>query len=120
VSARQGTDRSQRPAVAPGDLDPVIHERARLAITSVLAARRTVDYLELRALLELTDGNLAAHLRVLERAGYVAVEKSFVARKPRTSYALTPSGRRAFQRHLVRLEQILKQARAPAKGVKPW
>lgn len=93
--------------VTPGDLDPVIHERARLAITSVLAARREVDYLELRELLGLTDGNLAGHLRVLERARYVELEKSFVGRKTRTTYRLTPSGRKAFERHVELLAALL-------------
>ena len=89
-----------RPLLTPADLDPVIHERVRLSICSTLAARRTVDYLELRTLLGLTDGNLAGHLRVLEKAGYVAFEKSFVERKTRTSYKLTAAGRRAFEKYV--------------------
>src|SRR5579872_683944 len=101
--SRTETPRSLR----PDELDQVVHERARLAITSVLAARRTVDYLELRGLLGLTDGNLAGHLRVLERAGYVAYEKSIVDRKTRTTYRLTPVGRKAFQRHVEVLASLL-------------
>ena len=98
--------------VVPGDLDPIIHERTRLSITSVLAARREVDYLELRALLGLTDGNLAAHIRVLERAGYVVVAKSFVERKTRTTYCLTPRGRQAFQDHVNVLGVLLAPRRS--------
>ncbi|HZV02925.1 MAG TPA: transcriptional regulator [Planctomycetota bacterium] len=96
-----------RAPVTPGDLDPVIHERVRLSIVSTLAARRQVDYLELRTLLGLTDGNLAGHLRVLERARYVEFEKSFVERKPRTTYRLTAAGRRAFQKHVEALAALL-------------
>ncbi len=98
---------SKKAPITPDDLDPVIHERARLSIASVLAARREVDYLELRTLLGLTDGNLAGHLRVLERAGYVDFEKSFVERKTRTTYRLTAAGRRAFQKHLDVLAALL-------------
>jgi DNA-binding MarR family transcriptional regulator len=97
----------ERSPVTPDDLDPVIHERVRLSITSVLAARRHVDYLELRTLLALTDGNLAGHLKVLERAGYVDFEKSFVDRKTRTTYALTAKGRKAFERHVEVLASLL-------------
>ena len=56
--------------IRPDDLDAVIHERVRLSIVSALAGRRKVKYLELRSILELTDGNLAGHIRVLEKAGY--------------------------------------------------
>lgn len=94
--------------VLPGDLDVVIHERVRLSIVSVLAARRKMAYLELRSILDLTDGNLAGHIRVLEKAGYVGVEKTFVDRKTRTTYRLTPRGRRAFQRHVEKLESLLR------------
>ncbi|MCZ6691568.1 MAG: transcriptional regulator [Planctomycetota bacterium] len=91
----------------PDDLDSVIHERVRLSIVSVLAGRRKVKYLELRSILELTDGNLAGHIRVLEKAGYVEIEKTFVDKKTRTSYRLTQRGRRAFQRHVERLAALL-------------
>jgi DNA-binding MarR family transcriptional regulator len=93
--------------VGPADLDPVIHERVRLSIVSVLAARRKVDYLELRGLLGLTDGNLAGHVRVLERAGFVEVEKTIVDRKTRTTYKLTPAGRTAFHRYVEVLGALL-------------
>jgi DNA-binding MarR family transcriptional regulator len=93
--------------ITPADLDPVIHERVRLAIASVLAARREVEYLELRTLLGLTDGNLAGHIRVLEKAGYIEVEKTFVAKKTRTTYKLTAAGRKAFQKHVEVLASLL-------------
>jgi DNA-binding MarR family transcriptional regulator len=102
-----GKSREERAPITPQELDPIIHERVRLSIMSTLAARRQVDYLELRSLLALTDGNLAGHLRVLERAGYVDFEKSFVERKPRTTYRLTGPGRRAFQKHIEALAALL-------------
>ena len=104
---------SQTRRVRPEDLDAVIHERVRLSIVSVLAARRKVAYLELRSLLDLTDGNLAGHMRVLEKAGYVEFEKQIVDRKTRTTYRLTPRGRKAFQRHVEQLEKLLH----PKEGV---
>ena len=112
-SKPDGPDRDT-PPVTPGDLDPIVHERVRLGIVSLLAARRSVEYLELRTLLGLTDGNLATHLRVLEKADYVAVEKRFVERKSRTSYELTAAGRKAFQRHVEALGALLGVAPPPA------
>ena len=100
---------ADRPVPTPGELDPVIHERVRLSITALLASRREVAYLELRAQLGVTDGNLAGHLRVLETAGYVAVTKSFLDRKTLTTYHLTAAGRRAFQRHAERLAALLSR-----------
>lgn len=105
-------DRSPERPLQPRDLDPVVHDRVRLSIVSTLAARRRVDYLELRTLLGLTDGNLAGHLRVLERAGYVDFEKTFVERKSRTTYRLTPAGRRAFERYVAVLASHLPPRRA--------
>lgn len=93
--------------IRPDDLDAVIHERVRLSIVSVLASRRKVPYLELRSFLELTDGNLAGHIRVLEKARYVEVEKTIVEKKMRTTYRLTPMGRKAFHRHLEHLASLL-------------
>ncbi len=92
------------------DLDPVIHQPARLQIMAALAALREGDSVEftfLRELLGLTDGNLGAHLRRLEEAGYLSVEKTFVDRKPRTFVSLSVEGRAAFKRHVRALEAIL-------------
>lgn len=94
--------------VTPGDLDPVIHERVRLSIASVLASRRAMDYLELKELLGLTDGNLAGHVRVLEEAGYLAIEKGFTGKRTRTRYSLTPRGRAVFQRHVAALDALIR------------
>jgi DNA-binding MarR family transcriptional regulator len=91
-------------------LDRVIHERGRLLIMSLLAASESLSFKELKEYLKMTDGNLSVHMRTLEESGYVSVCKSFVDRKPRTEYALTEEGRRAFQEHIQALEEIIKQA----------
>ena len=88
-------------------LDGVIHERARLAIVTALAAGDTRSHTELRDLLQLTDGNLSVHARKLEDAGYVTCVKEFAGRTPRTSYRLTATGRRAFDRYLAHLAQLV-------------
>jgi len=90
-------------------LDRVIHERGRLLIMSLLAATESLSFKELKEYLKMTDGNLSVHMRTLEECGYVSVAKSFVNRKPRTEYALTPEGH-AFQEHIQALEEIIKQA----------
>lgn len=77
-------------------LDDVIHSRIRLAIMAILAAVEDADFTYLRDKTGATDGNLGAHLRKLEDAGYVSVKKLFVDRKPVSRYGLTPGGRRAW------------------------
>ena len=90
-------------------LNAVIHERARLGIMSALAARTAMTFSELKALLNLTDGNLSVHLRILEQAGYVAIEKKFVDRKPQTSVKISKKGRLAFEHYVEVLEEIVKK-----------
>ncbi len=80
----------------PSALDPVVHQPVRLAVLSLLATGYEADFNFLRHALAVTDGNLASHLRVLEDAGYVEVDKRFVGRRPNTLYRLTPAGRTAF------------------------
>ncbi len=92
-------------------IDPLIHERVRLGIVSALAAQGTMSFQELRDLLELTDGNLAVHARKLEDAGYVACDKGFVGRVPRTQYRLTPLGREALAEYVRHMESLLRSAR---------
>ena len=92
-------------------LDEIIHQPARLRIMSALtslAPREQVDFSYLKEKLSLTDGNLGAHLRSLEEAGYVAVEKTFVERRPKTFLAASPAGRKAFASHVAALQEILK------------
>ncbi len=90
--------------------DPVLLSQARLGIVSVLLEREGASFSDLKSLLELTQGNLGMHLRKLEEAGYVAVEKEFVERKPLTTCRLTPKGRKAFLKHVDRLGEIARRA----------
>jgi len=96
--------------VKPDDLDAVIHERVRLAIVAALAVSPQLSFNELKSMLELTDGNLSAHSRTLDEAGYIVVEKSFQGRRPYTSMRLTSKGRRAFERYLNTLRQIVDRS----------
>ena len=93
-------------------LNEIIHQPVRLQIMAALVTlepENEVDFTYLRDLLEVTDGNLGAHLRKLEEAGYIAVNKTFVERKPRTFVAATADGRKVFQEHVAALEAILKR-----------
>ena len=93
------------------ELNETIHQPVRLRIMATLVALEQndeVDFTYLRELLDVTDGNLGAHLRKLEEAGYIAVNKTFVERKPRTFISATPKGRKVFQEHVAALESILK------------
>jgi DNA-binding MarR family transcriptional regulator len=94
-----------------GELDPIIHQPARLQIMSALFQlnpNERVDFSYLKQKIALTDGNLGAHLATLEAKGYIAVEKTFVARRPKTFVAPTAAGRAAFAGHVAALESILK------------
>jgi len=93
------------------ELNETIHQTVRLRIMAALVTlgpSEEVDFSYLRDLLEVTDGNLGAHLRKLEEAGYIAVNKIFVERKPRTFVAATAAGRKVFQEHVAALESIIK------------
>lgn len=91
---------------APG-LDELIHAPVRLAATAILAAVEEAEFTYLRDRIGATDGNLGAHLRKLEEAGYLRAAKSFEGRKPITRYSLTRDGRAAFRRYLDTLETML-------------
>ena len=90
-------------------LNVVIHERARLGIMSVLAARSVLTFTELKSYLGMTDGNLSVHLRILEKAGFVSIEKSFVGRKPRTSVTISRKGKIAFEHYVEVLEEVVRK-----------
>lgn len=92
-------------------LDRVIHERMRLAIVSALAVNATLSFTELKALLKTTDGNLSVHARKLEDAGYIACNKTFEGRLPRTDYRLTAAGRRALEHYLSHMEALIEATR---------
>ena len=83
--------------------------RIRLQIMSVLVANENYDFNSLKELLEVTDGNLASHLKALEKEEYVLVNKTFIGRKPNTQYAVSEKGRSAFIKHLEALENLIKQ-----------
>ncbi len=93
------------------ELDRIIHERVRLGIVSALAANRSLTFNDLKRLLETTDGNISVHARKHEDAGYIACEKSFEGRMPKTEYSLTASGRKAFEKYLNHMEAIIRTTR---------
>lgn len=89
-------------------LDDVIHSRIRLATMAILAAVDDAEFTFLRERVQATDGNLGTHLKKLEDAGYVEVEKTFVDRKPVSRYRLTTTGRRAFREYVARIDRLLR------------
>ena len=91
-------------------LDRLLENRIRLGIMSVLVVNRHVEYNRLKELLGVTDGNLASHLRALEKNGLIDVRKEFVGRKPKTTYAVTDNGRKLFSQHLDGLEELIKNS----------
>lgn len=93
------------------ELNEIIHQTVRLRVMATLVTLEPtdeVDFTYLRDLLEVTDGNLGAHLRKLEEAGYITVNKTFVKRKPRSYISATPEGRKVFQEYVATLESILQ------------
>jgi DNA-binding transcriptional ArsR family regulator len=97
-------------------LDPILHERGRLAIVAELTASSRLTFTQLRDTLEMTDGNLSVHLQKLEEKGYLHIDKQFVGRRPKTSCQLTRAGRQAFRRYLDRLEAIVREGRSQGKA----
>jgi DNA-binding MarR family transcriptional regulator len=99
------------PRRGPLDLDRLIHERLRLGIVSALAVNERLTFNDLKRLLRTTDGNLSVHARKLEDAEYIACDKSFDGRIPRTEFRITPAGRKAFEKYLAHMEAIIKAAK---------
>lgn len=93
------------------DLDRTIHEKTRLAILSALAVNPSLTFNELKEILNTTDGNISVHARKLEEANFVSCKKGFDGRVPRTEYALTAAGRRAFEKYLSHMEAVIRAAR---------
>ena len=89
-------------------LDKAFDSKIRLGVMSIMAVNDRVPFNDLKNTLELTDGNLASHLRQLENLAYVRVHKSFAGRKPVTTYEITNLGREAFLSHLKALEEIIR------------
>ena len=88
-------------------LNKAFESKARLGIMSALMVNDRLDFNALKELLDLTDGNLASHLKALEEGQYVEVQKQFVGRKPNTTYRATDGGRKAFAEHLKALEKLI-------------
>ncbi len=89
--------------------DKAFENRIRLQIMSVLLANEHYDFNSLKELLDVTDGNLASHIKALEKEDYIIVNKTFIGRKPNTQYAVSEKGRFAFIKHLEALENLIKQ-----------
>jgi DNA-binding MarR family transcriptional regulator len=89
-------------------LNKAFDSRVRLGIMSTLAVNEEINFNELKQLIDVTDGNLASHIKSLEEAGYIKVNKGFIGRKTNTVYTLTKKGRNAFQQHLEALEKMIR------------
>ena len=96
-------------------IDELLHSRVRLAIVAFLAGANTADFSAVRTAIKTTDGNASIHLRKLEDAGYVAVKKRFVARRPQTLYSLTDRGRQALLAYVTHLASLLPPAGGRSK-----
>ena len=92
-------------------LDKILEHRVRLQIMSVLITNNLFDFNSLKEVLGVTDGNLASHIKALEKEKYLSVSKSFVDRKPNTKYKITERGRNAFKKHLNALEAVVQQTK---------
>lgn len=88
-------------------LDDVVHGRVRLAVLAYLSGASTANFVHLKDVVGATDGNLSAQIRTLEQAGYVAVEKAFVARKPQTVVTITDRGREALAVYKATISRLL-------------
>ncbi len=110
AAAKKTSEKPERRVVETHipDFDRIIHEKTRLAMISALAVNPTLTFVELKAILKTSDGNVSVHARKLEEASYISCKKSFAGRVPRTEYALTAAGRRALERYLNHMEALIK------------
>ena len=90
------------------NINKIFESRIRLGIMSVLMVNEEVDFNSLKELLDITDGNLASHIKALEKSEFINVKKEFVGRKPKTSYLATKYGQIEFKNHIAALEKLLK------------
>ena len=90
------------------DFDKAFENKIRLGIMSALVVNEHMDFVRLKDLLGVTDGNLASHLKLLEKKEYIRIQKEFLVRKPNTKYFATESGKTAFSKHINAIEQLLK------------
>ena len=114
-----GSAKSPKPVAVPrspqradeAGFDRLIYERVRLGIMSALAMNERLAFSELKSLFDVSDGNLSAHARKLEEAGYVVCTKSFEARRPKSEYRITQIGKKALLRYLEHIEAVIKATR---------
>ncbi len=113
--AREASGTPERLTEIPGlgdsELDRLIHERVRLGILSALAVHEALAFNDLKALLDVTDGNLSAHARKLEDAGYIDCLKGYDGRVPRTEYRITAEGRASLESYLEHMEALIRAVR---------
>ena len=91
-----------------GELNKAFESRVRLGIMSILMVNDSIDFLTLKEMLQVTDGNIASHVTALEKLQYIEIKKQFIGKKPNTSYSVTKAGRKAFTEHLDALEKLIK------------
>lgn len=91
------------------NINKAFDHRVRLGIMSILMVNEYADFNTLKELLDVTDGNLASHLKALEKNDFIAIEKQFIGRKPNTRYSATKQGIKAFKNHIVALEHIINK-----------
>ncbi len=117
--ARAPSKQPSRPVPVPGSaqtsddakFDRLVYERVRLGIMSALAVNERLTFNELKSLFDVSDGNLSAHARKLEEAGYLECNKSFEGRRPKSEYRITAAGRKALHRYLEHIEAVIKATR---------
>ena len=93
------------------DINKTFDHRIRLGIMSILMVNDAVDFNRLKELLEVTDGNLASHIKALELSEYIDIRKQFIGKKPNTTYEATLLGKQTFAKHLTALEQLIKTSK---------
>ena len=93
------------------NLNKNFDSRVRLGIMSALMVNTEVNFNDLKELIQVTDGNLASHIKALEENGYIKVQKGFIGRKTNTTYSATKAGEKAFKTHLEALEEMIKSAK---------
>jgi DNA-binding MarR family transcriptional regulator len=93
------------------NLNKIFDNRIRLGIMSALMVNQDLSFNELKELMQVTDGNLASHLKPLEESGYISVEKGFIGRKTNTTYSATQAGIQAFKAHLKALEEMIRSTK---------
>jgi len=89
-------------------LNKIFDSRVRIGIMSTLMVNENISFNDLKSLMDVTDGNLASHLKTLEESGYLKVQKGFIGRKTNTLYSITKAGEKSFRMHLDALEAIIK------------